>query len=152
MVPVRLPPLRERAADIAPLAAHFLDAACRKNRVKEKRLDPETISELTRYGWPGNVRELRNAMERVAILVAEETVLPSHLTFLDSRSEAAPEARSGEAGDLAAMMERHERALVVAALERNRWRMTKTAEDLGLERSHLYKKVKALGIEKPVSD
>jgi two-component system nitrogen regulation response regulator NtrX len=50
------------------------------------------------------------------------------------------------------MMERHERALVLAALERNRWRMTKTADELGLERSHLYKKLKALGIEKPVED
>jgi DNA-binding NtrC family response regulator len=58
----------------------------------------------------------------------------------------------GETGNLAAMMERHERVLVVAALERNRWRMTRTAEELGLERSHLYKKLKALGIERPVED
>jgi transcriptional regulator of acetoin/glycerol metabolism len=53
---------------------------------------------------------------------------------------------------LAALMEQHERTLVLAALERNHWRMTKTADELGLERSHLYKKVKALGIERPVID
>jgi transcriptional regulator with GAF, ATPase, and Fis domain len=68
VVPLRLPSLRERAGDIPILAAHFLDAACRKNRVKPKRLDPDAIARLTRHAWPGNVRELWNAMERIAIL------------------------------------------------------------------------------------
>jgi len=159
VVPVHLPPLRDRVADVALLAGHFLDAACRKNRVKSKRLDPETIATLSRHRWPGNVRELRNAMERVAILVAEDTVRPAHLAFLEPTptsalpsSAGAGRGEAGEPGDLAAMMERHERALVLDALERNRWRMTRTAEELGLERSHLYKKLKALGIEKPVVD
>jgi len=158
VVPVHLPPLRNRAADVPLLAGHFLDAACRKNRVKAKRLDSEAIAALERHLWPGNIRELKNAMERVAILVAEETVRPPHLAFLDASSSAAgPILRAepvgaGEPGDLAAKMERHERALVLDALERNRWRMTRTADELGLERSHLYKKLKALGIEKPVVD
>ena len=152
VVPLQLPSLRERALDIPILAATFLDAACRKNRVKPKRLDPEAIARLTRYAWPGNVRELRNAMERVAILVTDDTVGVSNLAFLDAGAQAAAPAQAGAASDLASMMERHERALVLDALERNRWRMTKTAEALGLERSHLYKKLKALGIERPVED
>jgi len=152
VVPVQLPPLRDRADDVAALAAHFLDAACRKNRVRPKRLDPEATAALTRHNWPGNVRELRNAMERIAILVADETVRPAHLTFLDSGELAAVTTSHGETGDLATMMERHERALVLSALTRNHWRMTRTAEELGLERSHLYKKLKSLGIEKPVVD
>jgi DNA-binding NtrC family response regulator len=91
-------------------------------------------------------------MERVAILVNEENVDASHFAFLTSGGTAETIAPTGESGHLAEMMERHERALVLAALERYRWRMTKTAEALGLERSHLYKKLKALGIDKPVVD
>jgi DNA-binding NtrC family response regulator len=152
VVPVQLPRLCERADDIAMLAVHFLDAACRKNRVKPKGLNSEAIARLTRHAWPGNVRELRNAMERVAILVPGDRVGASHLAFLDPGTPAVPAVDDGQGSDLASMLEHHERGLVLAALERNRWRMTKTAEALGLERSHLYKKLKALGIERPVED
>ncbi|HZN54761.1 MAG TPA: sigma-54 dependent transcriptional regulator [Candidatus Polarisedimenticolaceae bacterium] len=150
VVPVRLPPLRERGEDIVPLAARFLEAACARNRVRPKRLAPASQELLLRHAWPGNVRELRNAMERVAILVAEDEVAPEHLGFLHPHPGATLPAPA--AGGLAAAVERHERELVQAALERNRWRMTRTAEELGLERSHLYKKLKALGIERPVED
>jgi two-component system nitrogen regulation response regulator NtrX len=90
-------------------------------------------------------------MERVAILVPGEIVDPSHLAFLDPEASSPPSV-DGAGSHLASMMEQHERALVAAALLRNRWKMTKTAEELGLERSHLYKKLKALGIEKPLED
>ena len=152
VVPVELPPLRERADDLPALAKHFLDAACRKNRMKPKQLDSRAVALLARHRWPGNVRELRNAMERVAILVASDVVDASHLAFLNAGPAGAGPAGEDGANDLASMMERHERALVLAALERNRWKMTRTADELGLERSHLYKKLKALGIEKPVED
>ncbi len=152
VVPVRLPPLRERALDIPILAAHFLDLACRKNRVKQKSLDPGAVDRLLRHAWPGNVRELRNAMERIAILVPDDRVEPSHMAFLDHATSADAATPIDAGRDLASMMESHERVLVTSALTRNRWRMTKTADELGLERSHLYKKLKALGIEKPVED
>ena len=152
VVPVQLPALRERADDVPMLAAHFLDAACRKNRARPKRLDPQAVAALARHAWPGNVRELRNAMERVAILVPGEVVEAAHLGFLQPGDSGLPTVAEGAGSHLASMMERHERALVLAALVRNRWRMTKTADELGLERSHLYKKLKALGIEKPVED
>jgi len=86
--------------------------------------------------------------------VSDENVRPAHLAFLSAEAAAhAPAAGAGSGtGALAGLMEQHERALVMAALERNHWRMTKTADELGLERSHLYKKVKALGIERPVVD
>ena len=91
-------------------------------------------------------------MERVAILTPDDSVGPHDLAFLGPAGAISPAGASGGAGELAAMMEHHERALVVAALTRNHWRMTRTAEELGLERSHLYKKLKALGIDKPVED
>ncbi|HEX4826419.1 MAG TPA: sigma-54 dependent transcriptional regulator [Candidatus Polarisedimenticolaceae bacterium] len=151
VVPVPLPPLRARSADIVPLAARFLAAACRDNRVRAKRLDAPAEAALTRHAWPGNVRELKNVMERAAILVQDDVVREDDLELPVAHvvTDTAPTA---EGGRLADQLVRHERAIVLAALEKNHWRMTKTADDLGLERSHLYKKLKALGIEKRVED
>jgi len=151
VVPVPLPPLRARAADIVPLAARFLAAACRDNRVRPKQLDPEAQAALARHRWPGNVRELRNLMERVAILVQGDMVREEALE-LPAAAVVAEPPPAAEGGRLADQLVRHERAIVLASLERNHWRMTKTADDLGLERSHLYKKLKALGIERRVEE
>jgi DNA-binding NtrC family response regulator len=147
VVPVTLPPLRARPTDIPLLAAHFLAAACRKNRVRAKSLAPAALPVLLRHEWPGNVRELKNAMERAAILASGETIGAADLAFL-SPLAAGP----SRPGDLASEMERHEREVVLAALVRNGWKMTQTAASLGLERSHLYKKLKALDIERPADD
>jgi len=145
VVPVRVPPLRERRTDVGALAAHFLDLACRRNRVRPKKLGEGALAVLTSHRWPGNVRELRNAMERVAILVQDVEIGATHLDFLGTAPEVEASAETG--GTLAAIMDAFERKTVLAALERNRWQMTRTAEQLGLERSHLYKKCKQLGID-----
>jgi DNA-binding NtrC family response regulator len=150
VVPVRVPPLRERPSDIPALAAHLLDHACRRNRVRAKRLSPDALAVLAAHRWPGNVRELRNVMERVAILVPDAEIAAGHLDFLGPAP--AHEIHHEGEGTLAATMDAFERATVLAALERNKWRMTRTAGELGLERSHLYKKLKALGIERPVEE
>jgi len=173
VVPVRVPALRERGEDIVLLARHFLDLACRHNRIRPKRLSDEALVVVRAHSWPGNVRELRNAMGRVAILLPDETVRAEHLEFLRGGASGSPAARAGpatptgstsaaaapvpgtaasaptEGFGLAGALERYERALVLQALERNRWQMSRTAQELGLERSHLYKKLKALGIERP---
>jgi DNA-binding NtrC family response regulator len=151
VIPVKLPALRDRIQDVPFLASRFLEAACRRNRVKPKRLDAGALDALARHAWPGNVRELRNVMERVAILAPEETIGAVALGLERTRGAEPPPAAPG-AGALSEQLERHERAIVLACLERNHWKMTKSAEELGLERSHLYKKLKALGIERPVED
>ncbi len=150
VVPVKVPPLRERPEDIPLLARHFLDQACRQNRIRPKELGAGALESLARHAWPGNVRELRNAMGRIAILAPGDSVLEAHLEFLREGARALP----SPAGplDLQGQLERFERTLVLAALEHSRWRMSKAAEQLGLERSHLYKKLKALGIERPPED
>src|SRR3989442_762211 len=84
VVPIRVPPLRERREDVPLLARHFLEAACRRNRIRPKRIAPGAMAVLERHPWPGNVRELRNAMGRIAILVPEEEVREEHLHFLSS--------------------------------------------------------------------
>jgi DNA-binding NtrC family response regulator len=171
VVPVRVPPLRERGADIPLLAHQFLEVACRRNRIRPKRLSEEALDLLRRHHWPGNVRELRNAMGRIAILVPDEVVRPEHVGFLHGLGEPAgraaqPQGRGEEEPlpasadraassppaapfDLASELQRYERALILRVLERNRWQMSKAAQELNLERSHLYKKLKALGIERP---
>jgi transcriptional regulator with GAF, ATPase, and Fis domain len=155
VVPVYVPPLRERREDIPLLARHYLELACRQNRIRPKTLNDDALARLVAHAWPGNVRELRNAMGRVAILVSGDTVRADALAFLAVGIEAAGgsgAAPPAGAFDLADELVRHERAIVLQVLERNRWRMTRSAQELGLERSHLYKKLKALGIERPVED
>ncbi len=165
VVPVHVPALRERKEDVPLLARHFLEAACRRNRIRPKRLDDRALESLLRHDWPGNVRELRNAMERIAIMVPDEVVHAGHLEFLGSARAVEADVTGAPPGgrvmgvkappasfDLASELERHERELILQVLERTRWRMSKAARELGLERSHLYKKLKALGIERPAEE
>ena len=177
VVQVTVPPLRERGEDIPLLAGHFLEGACRRNRIRPKRISEEAMAVLARHGWPGNVRELRNAMERIAILVPDDVVREDHLEVLQPPGPAAtvtpgstgPAARpepgaagvadvrprpgaSAEPLELESQLVRHEKAIILAALERHRWRMSRAARELDLERSHLYKKMKALGIQRPGDD
>jgi len=152
VVPIRIPPLRERAADVPLLARNLLEDACRRNRIRPKRLADDALARLAAHAWPGNVRELRNAMERVAILIAGDTVQAGDLGFLASAGAPAAATANSAPGDLAGALERHERSLIQAALERNGWKMAAAARELGLERSHLYKKVRALGIERPADE
>ena len=152
VVPVTLPPLRARKSDIPLLATHFLAAACTRHGLRSKTLTAEALDTLSRYNWPGNVRELRNAMERVAILSAGEHIDASVVKALTqsgvSSSGAAAHTTPDGAFDLAAVVLDYERELVRDVLERNDWAMTRAAEEMNLERSHLYKKLKALGLER----
>jgi DNA-binding NtrC family response regulator len=154
VVPIQVPSLRERRDDIPEMAAQFLMAACRRHRARPKRLLPGAVARLAAHDWPGNVRELRNAMERVAILCPDEEVGAQALAFLGTVAVAASAAAGAGTAPttLADALEAHEREIILRALERHHYRMTRAAAELGLERSHLYKKMKALGIEKPTED
>jgi DNA-binding NtrC family response regulator len=146
--PLFLPPLRERADDIPALVEHFAAQVAAQNGWKPKEFTPEAIRVLARHTWPGNVRELRNVVERLLLLadgpVDGETVrlaLPAAAS-----SEHAP-ALPQLSGPLAQRVEAFEREMILAELKRHNQRMTDTAKALGLERSHLYKKCQALGID-----
>jgi len=152
VVTLKAPPLRERKEDIPLLVERFLDQICADNNIPARRLDATALTRLTRHDFPGNVRELRNLVERLLILTRDEVIsaadVARHLPQTAGRAATVPT----DAGNLRETMTRLEREVILAALERHRWQMTATAAELGLERSHLYKKVKALGIERPAGD
>jgi two-component system, NtrC family, nitrogen regulation response regulator NtrX len=144
VVPIPVPALRERTDDIPLLAEHFLREASARFGRKPKSLSPAAVEALQAYRWPGNVRELKNLIERLMILSPAEDVRPADLPAEIRNGIAegvAPDAPLRDA------RENFERRYILAALKRNRGNVSRTAEALDLERSNLYRKLKAYGIE-----
>jgi len=146
--PISLPPLRERLEDIPVLVEHFVRQIADQNGWKTQAFAPESLATLKRYSWPGNVRELRNIVERLLLLSGEqvdavtvEATLPQHAAAVGGSSNLPA------TGSLAERVDSFEREVLLAELKRHSYRMTETAKALGLERSHLYKKCQALGID-----
>jgi two-component system nitrogen regulation response regulator NtrX len=146
VIPFFVPPLRSRAEDIPQLAEYFLNHFCRAYGRKPKHLSVDAIEALMSYAWPGNVRELRNLMERIVIMHAPERVDTGDLPLPGDSRKAAPRTPAGEYRPLAEFRAASERRYVLEVLEAEGGNMTRTAEALGLERSHLYRKMKSLGI------
>jgi two-component system nitrogen regulation response regulator NtrX len=162
VVPLRAPPLRDRAEDVPLLSAAFVELACRENGMKVKTISEEALAMLSAYPWPGNVRELRNVIERLVIL-SEESIgvgdLPEEIV-----AEAARRRR--EATDAPAVLPRvelpaetralplrefrdhMEREYIRIKLDDNGWNISRTATLLGIERTNLHKKMRALGLSR----
>jgi DNA-binding NtrC family response regulator len=152
--PLLLPPLRERAEDIAALVEHFAAQVSAQNGWKPQAFAPDAITELQRYAWPGNVRELRNVVERLMLLASggvDAATVRLALPQIDSAGLSPGASNAAAAprfeGPLAQRVDAFEREQIIAELKRFHQRMTDTARALGLERSHLYKKCQALGID-----
>ncbi len=151
VIPIQIVPLRERPEDIPALAEYFLQEFARMYGRKAKRIHPEAMEVLARYGWPGNVRELKNVVERQVILQGGQEVtvydLPSaiYAQVLEQKEAAAG---TGE-GTLHAAREAFERRFIQEALHRHRGNMAAAARELQLDRSGLYKKCRQLGIDLP---
>ncbi|MFL6351573.1 MAG: sigma-54-dependent transcriptional regulator [Bryobacteraceae bacterium] len=145
VIPFTVPPLRERAEDIPLLAAHFLREFALAYGRKPKELSDGALAALMSYQWPGNVRELRNLMERIVILHPQHRIEVRHLPL-----EAARKAQNGKPwngfGSLHDVKEAAEREYILRKLEETGGNVTRASELLGLERSNLYRKMKALGI------
>ncbi|HTS74752.1 MAG TPA: sigma-54 dependent transcriptional regulator [Bryobacteraceae bacterium] len=145
VIPFHVPPLRERVEDVRLLAEHFLTEFGRRYGRKPKELTQEAIRVLEEYPWPGNVRELRNLMERIVIMNPQTRIDARHIP-LDRSRRAVFERPMDRFGSLQEVREAAERDFIQKKLEETRGNVTRAAEMLGLERSHLYRKMKALGI------
>ena len=145
VVPLRVPPLRERSEDIPPLARHFVEQFSRAyGRVK--RLAPDAMAALLEYRWPGNVRELKNVIERLVILAPQDVIgLSDVRRMMGSDSAPAPDMFRG-APSLREGRENFERQFILSRLQEAGGNVVRAAELLGLERSNLYRKMRALGI------
>jgi len=145
VIPFYVPPLRERREDIPLLADYFLNEFTTAYGRKRKELTLEAYRVLEEYYWPGNVRELRNLMERIVIMNPQVRVDARHIPLNLSR-KAAPEQAANPFATLQEVRQAAERDYILKKLEETTGNVSRAAELLGLERSNLYRKMKALGI------
>jgi DNA-binding NtrC family response regulator len=147
VIPIRVPPLRDRVADIPLLVLHFLQEFSKKKKKPSKRLSPQAMELLVRYPWPGNVRELENLVERLVILTEGDVVEVGDLPqrFREAHSLGA-EAQSidfpAEGLNLPQALQEFERRLILQALERSSWVKSRAAQLLSLNRTTLIEKMK----------
>ncbi len=148
VVPIHAPPLRERREDVPELAARFLAEACERNGRRPMRLAREAVLSLQAHEWPGNVRELRNLVERLAILCDGPEIGGADVAAVlpDARRPRPDRFRAG--ASFHDLVEEAEREIVLGALDAHGDNVAETARALGLERSHLYKKMRALGVKR----
>ncbi len=149
VVPIFVPPLRERRDDIPPLIGHFARQYAEENGFRQKAVSEEAMEILCAYAWPGNIRELRNLVERLSIMVSGETIGPSDLPDDLRAARAIARANvSAQGKSLREIREQVERDYIRAILEEHGWNVTQAARELGIERTNLHKKIKFYGIEK----
>src|SRR6266852_4647103 len=147
VIPFCVPPLRDRKEDIPTLARYFLREFSSAYAKKTRELSDSALEILLRYPWPGNVRELRNLVERLVIVCPQARIEPHHLP--PELFRGAAESPHHPYSTLHEARSAYEREFILRKLQEHRWNMTQTATALGLERSHLYRKMKSLGIAAP---
>jgi two-component system nitrogen regulation response regulator NtrX len=143
VIPFEVPPLRERLEDVPLLIEHFNQRFANAYGRKPKKFDPETIELMQRYSWPGNVRELRNTIERVVILHQDHRV---SLRDLPAFADAEPPASSYRFPSFKEASDAYHREFIQRKLDEAEGNIARAAELMGIDRSHLYRRMKALGI------
>ena len=145
VIPISVPPLRDRPDDIPSLARHFLEIFSDEDEHGARTLTPESLTELRRASWPGNVRQLRNLIERLVIMTEGTEIGVSELA---QASEERPVPAAGPES-LRAAVETYEKDLIVRSLESKAWNVTEAAKVLNTDRANLHRKMRRYGIEKP---
>jgi two-component system, NtrC family, nitrogen regulation response regulator NtrX len=149
VIPIHVPPLRDRPEDIPALVRHYMDFFSRESNVRPKRITPAAMDVLSRSRWKGNIRELRNTVERLNIMTSGDAIdvadLPETVRSNMGGGLASPKApgdsEAAKAGTLREFKENAERNFLVGKLRENGWNISKTAEVIGTPRSNLYKKL-----------
>ncbi|MEJ5363879.1 MAG: sigma-54 dependent transcriptional regulator [Desulfosoma sp.] len=153
VIPIHVPPLRERLEDIPLLVEDFLDELSRESSMGRKEIAPEVYPLLSRYTWPGNVRELKNFVERLVIMTPSRIIGVKDLPddFLRHLGQDLPRTDPFQYGTLKEARHHFEREYLLRKLRENDWNVSLTAQNIGVERTHLHRKMKTLGL-RPVSE
>ena len=148
VIPIMVPPLRERKDDIPQLARFFIEVFASESGIRQKELDQEVIRLFQSYGWPGNIRELRNAVERLMIMVPSTVITPSDIAALGmlDPSRAVREHDFFSYATLKEARDAFEKDYICRKLQENDWNISRTADAIAVERSNLHKKIKSYGI------
>ena len=146
VIPIHIPPLRERPEDIAALAAHFAGVYARRNGLKPRSFDAGALQALSARSWPGNVRELKNLVERVLIMSEKSPITSADLPEDSTFSARGIASQATKLSTLAGFKEFTEREFLLAKLRQNSWNVSKTAEAIDTPRSNLYKKLEHYGL------
>jgi two-component system nitrogen regulation response regulator NtrX len=143
VMPIEVPPLRERKEDIPLLVEYFTKLFCEENNRPGKEFTPGAIKVLMSYDWPGNVRELKNLIERLVIMAEGDVISEEHITPLVS------EARIETGGKpLSELTDEFEKSLIISELEKSGWNVSKAASSLGIDRANLHRKMRRYGIQR----
>jgi two-component system, NtrC family, nitrogen regulation response regulator NtrX len=160
VIPIVVPPLRERRDDIPLLVQHFARRISEEHNLKPKRFDAAAMDAVRSYRWRGNIRELRNTIERLMIMTPADVIRPADLPAEILNSEPVPARavsiesegsdQKAAPGTLREFKDASERAYLVQKLRENQWNISKTAEVIDTPRSNLYKKLEQYGIKQEV--
>jgi two-component system, NtrC family, nitrogen regulation response regulator NtrX len=148
VIPIKVPPLRERSDDIPLLIKHFTEEVCSKYKIAKVEFNENAVKALQGMEWRGNVRELRNIVERIIIMVPNKEIKEKDVFNLISPQQAKMDDILNISNSFQDFKEKAERAFILKQLETNVWNISKTAEILDIQRSHLYAKMKKYNIDK----
>ena len=148
VIPINIPPLRERKEDIPILVEAFVNEIITKHKKPPVKFLDGAIKLLQEMSWSGNVRELKNIIERIIIIIDKREIERKDIEFLMKPSQATMDDIIDESNSFQEFKEKAERAFILKQLNENNWNISKTAELLDIQRSHLYNKMKKYGIEK----
>src|SRR5687767_5158114 len=149
VIPIQVPPLRDRREDIPALVRHFADLFTRDNNRRPQRFTQAAFDHLQKARWKGNIRELKNTIERLIIMTPREVIDVDDLreiVRIESKASSGADTEKERPGTLREFKEVAERAFLVDKLRENSWNISKTAEVIGTPRSNLYKKLEQYGI------
>lgn len=148
VIPINIPPLKERTEDIPILVNNFTNEITAKHKKPAVKFNDDALKFLQSLPWSGNVRELRNAVERIIIMVDKEKVDKDDIEYLFSSGKSSIGSIINESNSFQEFKEKAEKIFIIKQLEANNWNITKTAEALDIQRSHLYNKMRKYEIEK----
>ncbi|HEY7751705.1 MAG TPA: sigma-54 dependent transcriptional regulator, partial [Ignavibacteriaceae bacterium] len=148
VIPIHVPPLRERAEDIPILVEHFSNDITSKHKKRPTNFTEDALRILQNQQWSGNVRELRNIVERIIIIIDKPEITAKDIDFLFMETSSSLDSLIDTSNSFQEFKERAEKAFILKQLRENDWNISKTAEVLDIQRSHLYNKMKKYEIEK----